>query len=908
MSATQLQASILAADIATAGTVPVTVLNPDGGLSNAMTFEVWGPLPAVTSLSPSFATAGGAAFTLSVSGSNFLSGAKVRWNGTDRVTTFVSSTQLQANILAADIATAGTVPVTVLNPDSGLSNAVSFRVWDPPPAITSLSPSVATAGGAAFTLTVSGANFVSGAKVRWNGTDRATTFVSSTQLQANILAADIATAGTVPVTVLNPDGGLSNTMTFEVSGWWKPAAGGQQRLRGDAVEHAGHDQRDLQRHRRRRDQCRVGRDRGLPGERHGGSERKRHGDVYPQRRLYRREHVPATRWRTSQGAVSNQATVTVTVNAASTEVVIDNGGPGTSYTGNWTVSGATGYYGANSVYARSGAKYTWSFTPTLSGSYQVSMWWTVYSTRSTAVPVDITHSGGTARVTVNQKLNGGKWNVLGTYSLIGGVTYTVTVTAPPGPPTTCADAVKFAYLGGGGNQPPVANNDSAATPLNTPVTINVISNDTDDVGINAASVAVVSSPANGAVVPNGNGTVTYTPNGGFTGVNTFKYTVADSQGAVSNQATVTVTVNAASTEVVIDNGGPGTSYTGNWMVSGATGYYGANSVYAMSGAKYTWSFTPTVSGSYQVSMWWTAYSTRSTAVPVDITHSGGTARVTVNQKLNGGKWNVLGTYSLIGGVTYTVTVTAPPSPATTCADAVKFAYLGSSGNQPPVANNDSAATPLNTPVTINVISNDTDDVGINAASVAVVSSPADGAVVPNGNGTVTYTPNGGFTGVNAFKYTVADSQGAVSNQATVTVTVNAASTEVVIDNGGPGTSYTGNWMVSGATGYYGANSVYAMSGAKYTWSFTPTVSGSYQVSMWWTAYSTRSTAVPVDITHSGGTARVTVNQKLNGGKWNVLGTYSLIGGVTYTVTVTAPPSPATTCADAVKFAGSPPAM
>jgi hypothetical protein len=295
-------------------------------------------------------------------------------------------------------------------------------------------------------------------------------------------------------------------------------------------------------------------------------------------------------------------------------------------------------------------------------------------------------------------------------------------------------------------------------------------------------------------------------------------------------------------------------------------------------------------------------------VPVDIKHSGGTARVTINQKLNGGKWNVLGTYSLIGGVTYTVTVTAQPSPATTCADAVKFAYLGGGGNQPPVANNDSAATTLNTPVTINVISNDTDDVGINAASVAIVASPANGTAVPNGNGTVTYTPNGGFTGVNTFKYTVADTQGAVSNQATVTVTVNAVSTEVVIDNGGPGTSYTGTWEVSGATGYYGVNSVFSRDGSTYKWSFTPTLSGSYQVSMWWTAYSNRSTAVPVDIKHSGGTARVTINQKLNGGKWNILGTYSLIGGVTYTVTVTAQPGPASTCADAVKFAGSPPAI
>jgi hypothetical protein len=134
------------------------------------------------------------------------------------VTTFISATQLQADILAADIATAGTKPVTVRNPDGGLSNTVNFTVSAPvpPPAVTSLSPSYVTAGAPAFSLTVSGTSFVSGAKVRWNGADRTTTFVSATQLRASIPAADIAAAGTVPVTVLNPDGGLSNAMNFEV--------------------------------------------------------------------------------------------------------------------------------------------------------------------------------------------------------------------------------------------------------------------------------------------------------------------------------------------------------------------------------------------------------------------------------------------------------------------------------------------------------------------------------------------------------------------------------------------------------------------------------------------------------------------------------------------------------------------
>jgi hypothetical protein len=185
----------------------------------------------------------------------------------------------------------------------------------------------------------------------------------------------------------------------------------------------------------------------------------------------------------------------------------------------------------------------------------------------------------------------------------------------------------------------------------------------------------VTPPVNGTAIPNGDGRVTYTPAAGFTGVDTFKYTVADSQGAVSNQATVTVTINAVSAEVVIDNGGPGTSYTGTWDVSSATGSYGSKSVWSRDGTKYRWTFVPAVTGNYQVSMWWTVYSSRSTAVPVDIMHSGGTARVTINQKLNGGKWNGLGVYSLIAGTSYTVTVTSQPYPSSTCADAVKFAYL-----------------------------------------------------------------------------------------------------------------------------------------------------------------------------------------------------------------------------------------
>jgi uncharacterized protein (TIGR03437 family) len=86
------------------------VLTGDGKTSNAVTVNIANPanpIPAPTSLIPNSATAGGAAFTLTVNGTNFVSGSIVRWNGSNRTTTFVSSTQLTAQIPASDIAVIG---------------------------------------------------------------------------------------------------------------------------------------------------------------------------------------------------------------------------------------------------------------------------------------------------------------------------------------------------------------------------------------------------------------------------------------------------------------------------------------------------------------------------------------------------------------------------------------------------------------------------------------------------------------------------------------------------------------------------------------------------------------------------------------------------------------------------------
>ena len=210
-SATQLTATILAADVAAAGTPGVTVTNPTpgGGTSNSLTFTVSSapnPVPAITSLAPGNVSAGSGAFTLTVNGSNFVSNSVVQWNGSARTTTFVSSTRLTAAITAADVQTANIVQVGVFNPTpgGGTSNIVQFSITTPVPALGSLVPSSAIAGGASFPLTINGSNFLNTSVVNWNGGVRITTFVSATQLTAAITAADIATAGTASVTVFTP--------------------------------------------------------------------------------------------------------------------------------------------------------------------------------------------------------------------------------------------------------------------------------------------------------------------------------------------------------------------------------------------------------------------------------------------------------------------------------------------------------------------------------------------------------------------------------------------------------------------------------------------------------------------------------------------------------------------------------
>ena len=119
------------------------------------------------------------------------------------------------------------------------------------------------------------------------------------------------------------------------------------------------------------------------------------------------------------------------------------------------------------------------------------------------------------------------------------------------------------------NQTPIATNDVGSTSLGAPIILDIVSNDTDTDGAPIYStVQIATQPANGTVLNFGNGLVAYTPIPGFSGIDSFTYTITDDLGAVSNPGTVTITV------VGLDAAGPGDLILGgdgNDTLAGSTG-------------------------------------------------------------------------------------------------------------------------------------------------------------------------------------------------------------------------------------------------------------------------------------------------------------------------------------------------
>jgi uncharacterized repeat protein (TIGR01451 family) len=326
------------------------------------------------------------------------------------------------------------------------------------------------------------------------------------------------------------------------------------------------------------------------------------------------------------------------------------------------------------------------------------------------------------------------------------------------------------------NHPPVAKNDAAATDEDSQVTVGapgVLVNDSDpDAGDNLTVTAVHTSGTIGVVTAwNADGSFTYDPNGQFeylkAGASTtdsFTYTVSDGQGGTDN-ATVTITINGvddAPTDISLDNNSvaenqPPGALVGSFSTTDPdTGDTFTYSLVSGTGDNNNASFT--IAGNRLRTAVSFDYETKNSySIRVRTTDSG----------------------TLYYEKAFTITVT--------------------NANDPPVAVDDSDITPADTPVTIDVLNNDSDPDG-DTLTVASVTQGTHGSVTNNG-GDVTYNPATGFTGTDSFTYTVSDGKGGTD---TATVTVNVTTTlariNVQIDKGPTASIYiwddtTDSWAI-----------------------------------------------------------------------------------------------------------------
>ncbi len=296
---------------------------------------------------------------------------------------------------------------------------------------------------------------------------------------------------------------------------------------------------------------------------------------------------------------------------------------------------------------------------------------------------------------------------------------------------------------------PKANDDPGNTTAeDKPVTINVLTNDTDPDGsadIRPDSVTIATNPANGTAVANPDGTVTYTPAANYHGTDSFTYTVRDAAGGVSNSATVTI-------EVTPGNDLP---VAANDTATTAEGV-------PVSIAVLDNDTDPDGDGDIRPDGVTIATNPANGAA---VANPDGTVTYTPAANYHGTDSFTYTVKDTAGGTSNSATVTVTVTPV----------------NDPPVAVDDSASTAEDAAVTIAVLTNDTDPDGngdIQPGSVTV-ADPANGAVVASPDGTVTYTPAANYHGTDSFTYTVRDAAGETSNPATVTVTISA------VDDGPP---------------------------------------------------------------------------------------------------------------------------
>ncbi len=149
-------------------------------------------------------------------------------------------------------------------------------------------------------------------------------------------------------------------------------------------------------------------------------------------------------------AVSGDFAFTTLPDGVVNDIIIDN--PAAGVVGSWqTGNTSSDRYGADYRYKSQGDGFAYlEYTPNIltAGAYDVSEWHPAGGNRTTDAPYVISSDGGTTTVSVNQKNNGGQWNLLGTFNFAAGINGNVRITDgySDGNPVVIADALKFVFV------------------------------------------------------------------------------------------------------------------------------------------------------------------------------------------------------------------------------------------------------------------------------------------------------------------------------------------------------------------------------------------------------------------------------------------------------------------------------
>ena len=367
---------------------------------------------------------------------------------------------------------------------------------------------------------------------------------------------------------------------------------------------------------------------------------------------------------------SNQASATT----QQTVLIGDNAdGTGVTITGAWSTSTASGCYGPNALTSGNNTSASVRFTPTLpaTATYDVYARWSVNANRATNTPIDVISASGTSTFVENQQANGGTWNLLGSFTFNVGTTGGVLVRANGVNGYAVADAVKFVQTSGYVSPPPAPTGLTAAAASNSQINLSWQS----AAGANSYNVkrATVSGGPY-TTIASGVASTAYN-NPGLSGSTTYYYVVSavntSGEGANSAQASATT----QQVTIIKDNAdGSGVTISGTWYTTTLAGCYGADGLYTPGPSSATVRFTPTIpaTGTYNVYAQWSAHANRCANTPIDVISASGTTTQAVNQQINGGTWNLLGSFTFNAGTTGSVLIRANGVTGNIVADAVKF--------------------------------------------------------------------------------------------------------------------------------------------------------------------------------------------------------------------------------------------